>query len=75
MTTEDEARIAESERQVAEDIHVILRAFASEETTGYPEGWPTCVLCDLPAMDGHLTCGSATCSEAAVRDLQRRSNS
>lgn len=58
------------EKQVAEDIAEILRAFA-EDDTGYPEDWPTCLFCDLPAMDGHLTCGRATCNEGSARDLNR----
>ena len=35
--------------------------------SGYPAGWPRCG-CGKPVMDGHLTCGEATCSESAARD-------
>src|SRR5438034_255537 len=24
---------------------------------GYPADWPRCMFCDLPRLDGHLTCG------------------
>lgn len=34
----------------------------------YPEGWPKCVHCDEPALDGHLTCGRAECDEQKARD-------
>lgn len=33
----------------------------------YPPGWPKCVSCDLPALDGHLTCGNAACDERHAR--------
>lgn len=33
---------------------------------GYPPGWPSCA-CGLPALDGHLTCGTVTCDERAAR--------
>jgi hypothetical protein len=33
----------------------------------YPENWPSCPYCGEPALDGHLTCGSATCSESQAR--------
>ncbi len=34
---------------------------------GYPLDWPKCPNCDLPAMDGHVTCGRAECDEGAHR--------
>lgn len=33
----------------------------------YPDDWPACVFCGEPAMDGHLTCGRATCNESEAR--------
>lgn len=30
-----------------------------------------CVTCGRPALDGHLTCGSVGCGEAAARDRER----
>lgn len=36
---------------------------------GYPPDWPKCVFCDAPAMDGHLTCGRASCNESGARAL------
>lgn len=35
----------------------------------YPPDWPTCVWCERPALDGHLTCGRATCSESGARQM------
>lgn len=35
----------------------------------YPKDWPTCVFCGDPVLDGHLTCGRATCSESDARYL------
>lgn len=34
----------------------------------YPKDWPKCLGCGEPVMDGHLTCGSVGCKEAAMRD-------
>lgn len=34
----------------------------------YPPGWPKCLYCDRPALDGHLTCGLVSCSEAQARE-------
>ena len=34
----------------------------------YPDGWPRCVYCGQPALDGHLTCGHASCSEGQARN-------
>jgi len=28
----------------------------------YPPGWPRCIGCGEPALDGHATCGRARCS-------------
>jgi len=39
----------------------------SQDWVGYPAGWPTCVYCPEPAMDGHLTCGKVTCCEVSAR--------
>jgi len=37
----------------------------------YPsDDWPTCVFCDEPVLDGHLTCGRVTCSESDARRLR-----
>lgn len=33
----------------------------------YPSDWPRCPVCGDFAMDGHLTCGRAECSEGRVR--------
>lgn len=62
------------EKKVIEDIAEILRAFAAEDSGGYPDDWPTCLFCDRPALDGHLTCGRASCSEGAARDLKHSLN-
>jgi len=32
---------------------------------GYPEDWPKCPGCGLPVMDGHATCGDASCRGAS----------
>lgn len=37
----------------------------------YPPNWPKCTLCDLPRLDGHLTCGRITCSESDAREIMR----
>ena len=34
---------------------------------GYPSGWSSCTYCDLPALDGHLTCGRVECNETEAR--------
>lgn len=34
----------------------------------YPAFWPRCVFCGDFALDGHLTCGRATCNEREARD-------
>ena len=36
----------------------------------YPAGWPACVFCGEPVLDGHLTCGRVECNESAARDLR-----
>lgn len=43
----------------------------------YPPGWPKCWFCDLPAMDGHLTCGRLTCPEhdARLAQIQKAASS
>ena len=33
----------------------------------YPVGWPRCVSCGEPALDGHLTCGRVECNEGRAR--------
>lgn len=33
----------------------------------YPSDWPSCPGCGRPAMDGHITCGSASCDEGGAR--------
>lgn len=33
----------------------------------YPSDWPKCVWCGDPALDGHLTCGKASCGESEAR--------
>lgn len=33
----------------------------------YPPDWPRCTGCSEPVLDGHLTCGRATCDEARAR--------
>lgn len=38
----------------------------------YPSTWPKCMLCDRPRLDGHLTCGAASCSESQARELRDR---
>jgi hypothetical protein len=38
-----------------------------EQRTGYPTDWPKCPACGLPALDGHITCGSAECREGDWR--------
>lgn len=38
----------------------------------YPLGWPRCVWCESPVLDGHLTCGRAACSESAAREYRRQ---
>jgi len=40
--------------------------------SGYPPDWPKCVYCGDAALDGHLTCGRVTCSEAQAREDRRR---
>ena len=42
----------------------------AEVWNAYPPGWSKCATCDLPAMDGHLTCGRLECDERTAR--QRR---
>lgn len=42
-----------------------------EAPIAYSSDWPRCMFCERPSLDGHLTCGNATCSEGAARDLQR----
>lgn len=37
----------------------------------YPDNWPRC-LCGAAALDGHLTCGRASCSESEARDQRAR---
>jgi hypothetical protein len=34
---------------------------------GYPDDWPLCPVCEEPALDGHITCGSANCNEGEER--------
>lgn len=36
----------------------------------YPPGWPSCPNCGRPALDGHLTCGHAECSEREARNAE-----
>lgn len=39
----------------------------------YPTDWPKCLICETaPRLDGHLTCGQASCSESQARDLRDR---
>ena len=33
----------------------------------YPATWPRCPACGRPALDGHITCGSAHCDEGSWR--------
>jgi hypothetical protein len=33
----------------------------------YPRDWPRCPACGREALDGHITCGRAACSEAEQR--------
>ena len=37
----------------------------------YPDGWPQCA-CGAPVLDGHLTCGQATCQEGGARHVRER---
>lgn len=49
-----------------------MRAFKGKGTAvSYPPNWPTCFFCDDPVLDGHLTCGRASCSEADAREQMR----
>lgn len=34
----------------------------------YPPDWPRCPVCDEPALDGHITCGSVGCDEGGQRN-------
>ncbi len=36
----------------------------------YPSGWPKCWFCELPVLDGHLTCGKYECPEMKAVDLR-----
>jgi hypothetical protein len=36
----------------------------------YPDDWPRCLCCGDFALDGHFTCGRATCDESAARDRE-----
>jgi hypothetical protein len=40
---------------------------------GYPPDWPKCPSCGEPALDGHITCGKATCDEAGHRNSSEES--
>lgn len=40
----------------------------SMDEYGYPDNWPRCTFCELPAMDGHLTCGRSSCNESQGRE-------
>ena len=35
--------------------------------TSFPDNWPRCPVCGFPALDGHITCGSANCNEGEQR--------
>jgi hypothetical protein len=35
----------------------------------YPTTWPRCPVCGDYALDGHITCGRASCPEWVQRDL------
>lgn len=37
----------------------------------YPADWPKCLFCELPALDGHFTCGRITCPEDEARLMVR----
>ena len=37
------------------------------DANGYPSNWPRCLGCGAPALDGHVTCGKATCNEGGHR--------
>lgn len=39
-----------------------------QEAPGYPPGWRRCPACGLPALDGHITCGSYGCNESGRRN-------
>lgn len=41
--------------------------FTPTPTGAYPPGWPSCPACARPALDGHITCGEASCDEGAWR--------
>lgn len=47
--------------------HCMGRARQDLSKGGYPDDWPMCPVCFEPAMDGHITCGKATCDEGAQR--------
>ena len=51
-----------------QDQQRLAAAGRSPSWTGYPAGWPACIFCGEPALDGHLTCGCVACDEAAARD-------
>lgn len=60
----DDAEFAREQRAVER----MGDLFGLEDSAGYPVGWPRCRRCGAPVLDGHLTCGSVTCSETEERD-------
>ncbi len=35
----------------------------------YPPNWPECPHCGCPVLDGHLTCGDASCCSEQIERL------
>jgi hypothetical protein len=40
----------------------------------YPTDWPRCPACNQPALDGHITCGSAQCDEGYWREHRQNAS-
>jgi hypothetical protein len=39
-------------------------------TMKYPNDWARCPVCDMPSLDGHITCGDVRCNEGEERRKQ-----
>lgn len=72
-TSEDRTRPHPSRRRPARlDDAAMQRAIErwsiedARAHQGYPDDWPRCACGDF-ALDGHLTCGRAACSESEAR--------
>jgi hypothetical protein len=73
-STDDEGPLSLTEKDVGRWLSRIASwpmitpaPSTANDSLGYPQGWPVCPNCGLPALDGHITCGQVGCAEAARR--------